>query len=157
MDNFESNDNQSNQAYDSLTGVASNDFVPSSSQDIDEQNIGGSQQQQQQHNSNELNNSGGEGQKRQANDYDWNQNSPNQQQFHKKRMRTDNYGNNNNNNNSSSRGGFNNSNNNLSFANRAGKVDLRILLPSKVKFIRKTSVSLCRLRFFSLIFSICLL
>ena len=46
----------------------------------------------------------------------------------KKRMRTDNYNNNGNQN----RGGFNN-NNGGGFGNRPGKVDLRIMLPSKVK------------------------
>jgi hypothetical protein len=54
-------------------------------------------------------------------------------------MRTDNYNNGPNNN----RGGFNSNNNGnnsgsggygTGFANRAGKVDLRILLPSKVYF-----------------------
>jgi hypothetical protein len=67
------------------------------------------------------------GQKRQASDFDSNQNS-NNQQFQKKRMRTDNYNGNNN---------RNNYNNTTGFNNRAGKVDLRILLPSKVKYFLK--------------------
>ena len=50
----------------------------------------------------------------------------------KKRMRTDNYNNNGNQN----RGGFNN-NNGGGFGNRPGKVDLRIMLPSKVKKSKK--------------------
>lgn len=54
------------------------------------------------------------GQKRQA-EFDSNQNANNKGQ--QKRMRTDNY-------NQNKNGG--------SFPNRAGKVDLRILLPSKV-------------------------
>lgn len=67
------------------------------------------------------------GQKRQASDFDSNQSS-NNQQFQKKRMRTDNY----NGNNSGNRNNYNNTT--TGFNNRAGKVDLRILLPSKVIF-----------------------
>jgi hypothetical protein len=66
------------------------------------------------------------GQKRQASgDFDSTGNTPNQ--FQKKRQKTGNFNNNNNNNN------YNNNNRNN--ANMAGKVELRILLPSKVKIL----------------------
>lgn len=72
------------------------------------------------------------GHKRQAGDFD--SNGPNST-YQKKRMRTNNsnyngYSNNNNNN-----IGNNNANSsmNANFINKPGKVDLRILLPSKVK------------------------
>ena len=73
------------------------------------------------------------GQKRQASDLDGNQNqnannNSNQMNAQKKRMRTDNYNNGGGNQN---RGGYNN-NNGGGFGNRPGKVDLRIMLPSKV-------------------------
>ena len=70
------------------------------------------------------------GQKRQASDIDQNQNqnANSNQNAQKKRMRTDNY-------NGNQNRSFNNNNNNNNggnFGNRAGKVDLRIMLPSKV-------------------------